>query len=769
MNKNICKSAILRGGKVTPLIIPSEFTDGLGLMNPTIIKYKDTYKVNVRWVQYALYHSEFNQEHQSPYGPLVYLNPEDDVTLTTKNYLCDLDDKTGLLKNYQVVDTSKLDVKPIWEFVGLEDVRLVNWDKKLLFTGVRRDTTPTGIGRMEISEIKNHKEISRKRIEAPKETYCEKNWMPILDMENHYVKWTNPTEIVKVDTKKKTSKTIKLVKQKLKTKRDLRGGSQVIKYKDYWVCVTHEVDLWKNEQGKKDCEYYHRFIVWDKDWKIVYNSEEFKFMDARIEFSCGMHYENEEFHITFGYQDTTAFLLKLPADLFEEMVGIKKNKKEVGKIKTDSLLYQYIENPHSYQTNYDLGIYYYELGHFSSALSFFLRSAELDSPENLVYQSLLFIAKCIQNLGRREYVELALWNNALRYKPNRPEAYLFLSQYYEARNNFSTSQSYARIGLEFKDNCQEISHLLGYEHFYQLQFQDALCCWNLGQGYEARKKYKELGFSKLPINKFYKNLIQTNITSLGSSNDPFLPYDKLLANNLRFKFKGYDKIEKNYSQTYQDMFVLSMLDGKKNGEYFEIGSADPYKGSNTALLEELGWTGISLEILEDEVVKFRKHRKNPVVHCDATMYDYSNLIGVIDYLQIDCEPPATTFEILTNLPLDKCDFKVITYEHDHYTDISSKYRELSRLYLLSKGYKLVVKNIAPDDTACYEDWYVHPKYISMEIFDAMFDDSEVTKNATNYMLPNKDKKIKYLDTSKVVANITEEELKMGIFHPNKNK
>jgi hypothetical protein len=192
MNKNICKSAILRGGKVTPLIIPSEFTDGLGLMNPTIIKYKDTYKVNVRWVQYALYHSEFNQEHQSPYGPLVYLNPEDDVTLTTKNYLCDLDDKTGLLKNYQVVDTSKLDVKPIWEFVGLEDVRLVNWDKKLLFTGVRRDTTPTGIGRMEISEIKNHKEISRKRIEAPKETYCEKNWMPILDMENHYVKWTNP-------------------------------------------------------------------------------------------------------------------------------------------------------------------------------------------------------------------------------------------------------------------------------------------------------------------------------------------------------------------------------------------------------------------------------------------------------------------------------------------------------------------------------------------------------------------------------------------------
>lgn len=52
-----------------------------------------------------------------------------------------------------------------------------------------------------------------------------------------------------------------------------------------------------------------------------------------------------------------------------------------------------------------------------------------------------------------------------------------------------------------------------------------------------------------------------------------------------------------------------MLDGKTNGEYLEIGSADPYKGSNTYLLEKLGWTGLSLEIIEEEVVRFREHRK----------------------------------------------------------------------------------------------------------------------------------------------------------------
>ena len=136
-----------------------------------------------------------------------------------------------------------------------------------------------------------------------------------------------------------------------------------------------------------------------------------------------------------------------------------------------------------------------------------------------------------------------------------------------------------------------------------------------------------------------------------------------------------------------------------------------------------------------------------------------SLIGVIDYLQIDCEPPATTFEILTNLPLDKCDFKVITYEHDHYADPKSKYRELSRLFLNSKGYELVVRNIAPNDTACYEDWYVHPKYINPKIMEKMLDTSEDTKKASSYMLNE--------NSMKVVATITQEQLDKAMFGSDK--
>jgi len=182
------------------------------------------------------------------------------------------------------------------------------------------------------------------------------------------------------------------------------------------------------------------------------------------------------------------------------------------------------------------------------------------------------------------------------------------------------------------------------------------------------------------------------------------------------------------------MFILTMLNGKRNGTYFEIGAADPFYGSNTALLEEFGWTGTSLEIKKEEVDKFKQSRKNTIVHCDATMYDYSKLTGYIDYLQVDCEPPKTTFEILKMIPFDQCQFGVITFEHDYYADITKTYRTLSRNYLLSKGYLLVATNIAPDDASAYEDWYVHPKHIDSEIIKIMLNADDTTKNAEKYML-----------------------------------
>jgi tetratricopeptide (TPR) repeat protein len=734
---NLCQLALQNGGSVNYLTIPSNLTEGLGLTNPSLLIVDGYYLLNLRHVQYALYHSEGEQKYQTPWGPLAYLNPEDDVTLRTTNYLCQIDPNTLSIDKFQRVDTSKLDVKPIWEFIGLEDARVVYWDDTLYLTGVRRDTTTNGEGRMELSTIeKEATETKRVRIEPPgKASYCEKNWMPIIDMPYHYVKWTNPTEVVKVDPEKGTSETIHLVEQDIIFPRDIRGGSQVISYRGMYIALTHEVDLWYNEQGRKDAHYYHRFIVWDKDWKIVHYSDEFKFMTGAIEFSCGLAFDGENFIIPFGFQDSTAYILKVPVDVIEDVCNFTDRVDKVNsKGATPYKLESFINDPYNADKTFELAEFYFTQGHYASAMSYYLRTAEYSQNSDRTYEAVLMVAKSLCTLTRRPVTELGLWLNALNLEPGRPEAYLFLSEYYEKQKNYHQMYSYAVMGLRNHIYAKPMTANLAYEGGYQLGFQRAVAAWWIGRGKESREIFLELVANADNLSDKYRKLVQTNITSLGSGPDPFLRYHKGLHDQLRYKFPGSETIMKNFSQTYQDMFTLSMLNGKKNGRYFEIGAADPFHGSNTALLEKWGWTGTSLEILEHEVTKFKQQRENEIILCDATKFDYSILKGHIDYLQVDCEPPGTTYEILTMLPWDQCTFGVITYEHDYYTDITKSFRTKSRNFLLSKGYMLIASNISPNDDCPYEDWWVHPKHVDAEIIKVMLAADDTTKNAEKYML-----------------------------------
>lgn len=323
---NFCKFVLENGGDIIPLIIPSELTNGTGIFNPSIYLDPLTNKliVNIRHCQVVLYHSD-KRIFESPWGPLTYMNPEDDITLTTTNYLCELDHETLEISKYYKVDTSKLDVKPIWEFIGLEDCRLVRWDNKLYGIGVRRDTTPNGQGRMEFSQLSWPTtpviELTRNRIAAPGQnnTYCEKNWMPIVDLPYHFVKWSNPTEVVQVNLETNSSKTVYLGSY-VNMPYDFRGGSQVIRLNDkYRFACVHTVDLYKSEVGKKDATYKHCFAIWDNDWNVYKYTEPFSFLDTKIEFCTGMQEYNNNYLISFGLQDNASYILKTPKHILENI------------------------------------------------------------------------------------------------------------------------------------------------------------------------------------------------------------------------------------------------------------------------------------------------------------------------------------------------------------------------------------------------------------------------------------------------------------------
>ncbi len=328
MIDNFSKQCLDAGGDIFPIIIPARLTNGTGITNPSIFIDNDRILLNIRHVGYSLYLCENKQKFQTKWGPnyspFCYLHPEDDCKLRTINYLCELDNENFTIKDYKKVDTSKLDITPIWDFIGLEDARLVRWDGRLFMCGVRRDTKTNGEGRMELSEIVDGVEVNRYRIEPPNDpnSYCEKNWMPILDKPFHFVKWSNPTEVVKVNLDNLTSETVYLSENFTQVKRDIRGGSQVIRIGEYYVALTHEVNLWNTKHDKKDGRYYHRFVVWDKNFKIVKVSDEFNFMSAGVEFCCGMCIYGNQILITFGYQDNASFLLKVNTDYIRKLLNI---------------------------------------------------------------------------------------------------------------------------------------------------------------------------------------------------------------------------------------------------------------------------------------------------------------------------------------------------------------------------------------------------------------------------------------------------------------
>lgn len=329
---NLVQRAVSKGGKLAPLIIHDDRAV-FGAMNPSIFIDSDgDILVNLRIVNYTLFHAENNQLYPSPWGPLAYLHPEKDMRLATENYLCLLD------KDFNIVKHTKVEMlnlhEPIWEFHGLEDARVVQWPDwedssklKYYLCGVRRDTTTNGQGRMEYSEISldktnwTAKEVHRLRIPAPapNDSYCEKNWMPVIDKPYHFVKWSMPTEVVKARPDIPSCNTV-FTKETPQAPKDQRGGSQVIKWKNYYITFTHEVNLWKNYLGQKDAIYRHRMLVWDSEFNFLGYSNEFSFLEFRIEFCVGAAVQGDDVLISFAVADNAAFLLRLPDGLMEELL-----------------------------------------------------------------------------------------------------------------------------------------------------------------------------------------------------------------------------------------------------------------------------------------------------------------------------------------------------------------------------------------------------------------------------------------------------------------
>ena len=406
-----------------------------------------------------------------------------------------------------------------------------------------------------------------------------------------------------------------------------------------------------------------------------------------------------------------------------------------------SKVIEFVNNPYNLKVNLDLGYLYEQKEQYASAISHYMRGAEYgldnscDDKSILISECLYRAAEVFQKLGSRIHSTKALILHAISNTPELPQLYLFLTKIHEQQKEWNECNTTASIGLSLIENYRQFTYddKVYSDILNELLFQKAISNYYIGRVNKAKLDLEILR-NKTDLKKWMVDAIYNSLNIIGY---PVIynqiGYEKVTSSKDVFKTNSFT----SFSQCLQDVFISTLLGAR--GTYLEIGSGDPIKHNNTYLLErDYGWEGISLEVDESMVVKFNSTRENKSIHADATNFDYNtvSLPEVIEYLQVDCEPPHVTLNALYNIPFDKHKFVFITFEHDAYRELEVKKK--SREYLSELGYKLLISNVSYNNRDSWEDWWVHPElilnYITQEKLDAVKNTDLNIKNIINIFL-----------------------------------
>ena len=194
----------------------------------------------------------------------------------------------------------------------------------------------------------------------------------------------------------------------------------------------------------------------------------------------------------------------------------------------------------------------------------------------------------------------------------------------------------------------------------------------------------------------------------------------------------------SYSYGGVDSLILNIFKNQKNGFYLDIGCGHPIKNNNTYLLNKKGWSGINIDLDEENINLFNSYRRKDMnlataisdKEGEADLYYYHSKSALntiskqnadfqkakvsvirkvrtqmidkildnspykgkkIDFLSVDVE--GSELSILKNFDFKKYLPKVIVVE---YLDLSLKKLEIKNLdinnIINSDIYKLIISN-----------------------------------------------------------------------------
>lgn len=241
-------------------------------------------------------------------GQMVCEVMDDTDTVFSKSYLVHMDDSLQI-KSVSLLTMYGVPTPPFESRVAsYEDLRIFRCRGELFASAMSHRHHPT-LARQVLMRIREDGAVTSISLLEPGTDVHEKNWMPIVGMDNPTLLYKcSPTKVVEVDD----AGHISVVRSSVPSidMSNWNGGSEVMPHDGGWIFVVHESVAFVD----KPRVYWHRFVWMDNDFVIRKYTNPFVFTKIGIEYCAGLTRRGQSFLLTFGIDDRKAAFCEIPKE-----------------------------------------------------------------------------------------------------------------------------------------------------------------------------------------------------------------------------------------------------------------------------------------------------------------------------------------------------------------------------------------------------------------------------------------------------------------------
>ena len=231
--------------------------------------------------------------------------PRGDTELRSATWLASLDG------DLEVRGFTRLELPP--SEGSFEDARMIETDGVLTFFWSRRTVNAGALKHEIVVGELGEGSIGRLRtLRSPHERPVEKNWMPHVQDGDLRVVY----ELANLEVHRVAPLGLEHVGSLDESLTDLAGhsgSSQLVPWGTGWLGISHWF-LWTQGPAKALAPriYFHHFVRFDRDLRRAQVSAPFIFRKRGIEFCAGLALLDDELWLSFGLDDATAHLARVP-------------------------------------------------------------------------------------------------------------------------------------------------------------------------------------------------------------------------------------------------------------------------------------------------------------------------------------------------------------------------------------------------------------------------------------------------------------------------